>query len=434
MSPRDSGPSEGLGCKDMKTISWMSVLASANLPQGNAPSRIIAQRPMASAREDGSSRHAQILLVENAGSFLGGGQVSFFQLATHLDRDRYDPMVVCPEPGDFYHAALEHGLHAELHPMPRLKGLGWLRFPTTVPSWLRLLHRHDIDLLHINGTRAMLYAGVAARMARRPVIWHVRVLDEHGTDRALDRILVRLATRVVVNSRAVAERFTALSSSGLQSAPLVIPNGVDIETFAAATAQPDLRCRWELEGKLVLLTLAQLIPWKRQHLAIDVLHEVRRRGIDAVLVLVGDEVPDSAGYRRELEERTVSRGLAAHCVFAGYRRDVPSLLKQADLLLHTARNEPFGRALIEAMASGLAILASAGGGVPDIVKDGVTGVLVDSDDPQVWADHVVELARDPGRRRAMARAGLDRARAHFSLESHVDRVETVYDAILARSR
>ena len=370
----------------------------------------------------------RVLLVANTGTFVGGGQVSLLGLVDRLNRDRFEPYVVCPEEGDFLEALLERGIPTLVRRMPSFRGLSALTVPFAIRSWLELVRRYEIELLHANGTRAMLHAGLVGKLASVPVLWHVRVL---GTDGLLDRALARLSTRVLVNSHAVAHRFDFLGAPSSSRGPNVIHNGVDLTPFARAQPDPALRREWGLEGKFVLALLAQLIPWKRQDLAIEILSLLRARGLDATLVLVGDEVPSSRGERARLEDIAKRRGVGSHCIFAGFRRDVPEVLKQADLLLHTARDEPFGRALIEAMASSLAVVAASGGGVEEVVQDGKTGVVVRSAAPEVWAEAIERLYRDQPLRRQMGAAGRRRAEKHFSVESHVASVERVYQEVLS---
>jgi glycosyltransferase involved in cell wall biosynthesis len=374
---------------------------------------------------------ARVLMVENAGSFIGGGQVSFLSLVERLNRARFEPYVVCPEEGDFLEELLERGIPALVRRMPSLRGMGGLTLPLVLRSWLGLINAYDIDLLHANGTRAMIYAGLAGRFASLPVLWHVRVL---GTDGLLDRILARLSTRVLVNSRAVARRFEFLGSRSGSRGPTVVPNGVELESFDRAAPDADLRKEWRLDGKFVLLELAQLISWKRQELAVQILALLRGRGMNASLVLVGDEVPSSRGERARLEDMARRLGVEGHCIFAGFRRDIPEVLKQADLLIHPAREEPFGRALIEAMASGLPVIAAGGGGVEEVVEDGVTGVIVRSASPEVWVQSIEKLYRDQPLRQQMGSAGRRRAEEHFSIESHVAGVERIYEEVLSPAR
>lgn len=189
-----------------------------------------------------------------------------------------------------------------------------------------------------------------------------------------------------------------------------------------------------MDGKFVLLMLSQLIPSKRQDLAIEALASLRGRGMNASLILVGDEVRASRGERARLEDLARRLGVAKDCIFAGFRRDVPDLLKQADVLIHPGREESFGRALIEAMASGLPVIVAGGGGVEEVVEDRVTSVIIRSASPEVWVEAIEKLHRDPSLRRKMGAAGRRRVAKHFTIESHVAGVEQIYDEVLSSSR
>lgn len=372
---------------------------------------------------------ARVLFVENSGTIVGGGQVSLLQLIEGLDRSRFHPVVVCPGEGEFLEAVQRHEVPAFIIPMASLRRGGWWSFPGTVLALWKLMRFHRIDLVHVNGSRAMIYAGITARLASRPVLWHVRVLESDGI---LDRVLARLSSRVIVNSEAVRHRFDFLEHRN-GNAPVVVPNGVDLQAFQDVQPEPVFSRQWRCSGGHVLVVLAQLIPWKRQDLAIEMLAVLRERGVDAGLVLIGDEVPATRGYRSQLEERAEKLGVQDHCFFVGFRRDAPALLKIADLLIHPATPEPFGRALIEAMAAEVPVVAAAGGGVEEIVEDGVSGRIVRSSDPAVWADVVEELLRDPEERQSMARAGRRRVEEQFSIEEHVGRIERLYQEVLEGS-
>jgi len=370
----------------------------------------------------------RVMLVANTGTFLGGGQVSLLGLVERMNRDRFEPYVVCPEEGDFLEALLERGVPTLVRRMPSFRGWSAVSVPFAVRSWLDLVQQFGIELLHANGTRAMLHAALVGKLASVPVLWHVRVL---GTDGWLDRALAHSAARVLVNSHAVARRFDFLQAESDSRRPRIIHNGIDLDPFRRAEPNPDLQREWDLEGKFVLAVLAQLIPWKRQELAIEVLALLRARGLDATLLLVGDEVPSSRGERARLQDMAERQGVAAHCIFTGFRRDVPQVLQQADVLLHPAHNEPFGRALVEAMAASLPVVVASGGGVEEVVLDGETGVVVRADSPETWVEVIERLYDDASLRRRMGAAGLRRAENCFSVESHVASVERVYEEVLS---
>jgi glycosyltransferase involved in cell wall biosynthesis len=172
-----------------------------------------------------------------------------------------------------------------------------------------------------------------------------------------------------------------------------------------------------------------------------VLRLVRERGVDAHLLLVG--APrflasatrfDNASYVDGLRAQVAAAGLEDRVSWLGHRDDVAELLRALDVLLLPSEEEPFGRALVEAMALEVPVLATRVGGPPEIVDDGVEGRLLDPADPPAWADAVIELAHDPGRARAMGLAGRARAEREFSIAGHVEQIVGLYRALLEQAR
>ena len=144
-------------------------------------------------------------------------------------------------------------------------------------------------------------------------------------------------------------------------------------------------------------------------------------------ILVGD-----GELRGELEAQAGSLGLASHVHFTGWRHDVGEMLALADVFVLPSKSEGFGRVLVEAMAMGRAVVATNVGGIPDIVLDGETGLLVEPANPVALAHAVRALFDEPARAARLGAAGRTRAESTFSLGAHVDAVERVYDEVLGR--
>jgi glycosyltransferase involved in cell wall biosynthesis len=138
--------------------------------------------------------------------------------------------------------------------------------------------------------------------------------------------------------------------------------------------------------------------------------------------------------RPALEAQALRLGLGAQVHFTGWRDDVPALVALGDLFVLPSLNEPFGRVLIEAMATGKAVVATAAGGVPEIVVHGETGLLVPPGDPGALAAAVRELLDDAPRGARLGAAGRRRAETVFSLAGHVAAVERVYGEVLRGRR
>ena len=137
----------------------------------------------------------------------------------------------------------------------------------------------------------------------------------------------------------------------------------------------------------------------------------------ARLRVIGDASPTlDAGYPDELSAAAARLGVAGAVDFTGHVDDVPAAMRALDVLVHTAEGEPFGLVLVEAMLSGVPVIAPHEGGPAEIVRDGVDGLLVDVTDPRVLADAILSLARDPARRRLLGAAGRTRALERFTAE------------------
>jgi N-acetyl-alpha-D-glucosaminyl L-malate synthase BshA len=215
----------------------------------------------------------------------------------------------------------------------------------------------------------------------------------------------------------------------------VVPNFVDPEAFHpldnGAGEVPALfpALDWS-PGKrpAVLLHASNFRPVKRVGDTVRALAEVRRRR-SAVLVLVGD-----GPERGSVEALATSLGVRAAVAFAGERRSLGDLFAHADLFLLPSEQESFGLAALESLASGVPVVASEVGGVPEVVTHGETGWLVPPRDPGAMAAAALALLADSTRRAAMGRAARVSALARFQPGPIVSRVEEIYREVLARPR
>jgi glycosyltransferase involved in cell wall biosynthesis len=234
--------------------------------------------------------------------------------------------------------------------------------------------------------------------------------------------LVRLAVdHVVVNSQASAHSLSALTGIATDSAP-VIYNGIDADTFSRVddTDIRALRRRLGLPEHAWLAGLfGRLAPWKGQHIALDALARLP----DAHLVLVGAPLFGEDAYAQRLHEQAAVLGLADRVHFAGFQDDVPAWMKAMDVIVHTSTEpEPFGRVIVEGMAAGRPVIATAAGGVTEIVRHGRNGWLVKPADPRALADAIGALHADPALAQRLATQGLADAKTEFSVERFLERM------------
>jgi glycosyltransferase involved in cell wall biosynthesis len=231
-----------------------------------------------------------------------------------------------------------------------------------------------------------------------------------------------LAGVVIANSESTLAWIASSLGQRVLRRSRVVHNGVRSPSSAAAPLAE------VVPGAKRLVVVGRLTPRKGQDLAISATALVRQAGFDARLTLVGDGYPGYEGLVAGLHALADSEGISDVTEFAGFQDPVP-YLTAADLVLVPSRVESFGLVAAEALLLGRPVVAARIGGLPEVIRDGVTGVLVDPDDPQALADAVVALLSDPSAARALGDAGLADARERFSQETYAARlIEVVVPA------
>ena len=187
----------------------------------------------------------------------------------------------------------------------------------------------------------------------------------------------------------------------------------------------------------MLAVIAQITPWKGQDDAIRIAGELIDAHPSLQLLLVGSPKftsdatrYDNTAYFESLRREVVQLGLTDSVHFLGERDDVPEILRAVDLLLVPSWEEPFGRTVIEAMASGVPVAATDVGGPPEILGEDDCGIVLPPRQPQVWAKEIEMLLSDPARLTAMGERGKEAASRRFGMEQHVSEVLEVYEDVL----
>ncbi|MGQ0809789.1 MAG: glycosyltransferase family 4 protein [Nitrospiraceae bacterium] len=360
-----------------------------------------------------------VLVVSNHGDIVGGGEISLLGMVAALDRSHWAPHVVVPAEGAVAERCRAINITTTVLPMPSLRGPG-LSSARSIGAFRRLIKQTGSVVMHANGSRAMCYAGLAGRLAGCPVIWHVRVADSDG---ALDRLLYALSSGVIVNSHAVGRRFDWTRSTKVRC----IYNGVDPDHFTPRPLSTRIRKVLGLSDSApVVVSVGRFVAYKGYGHLLEAAALVRQVMPETHWILVGE-----GELRRTLEERCRTEGLNDHMHFTGWVEDIRDILATGDLFVLPSLEEHFGRVLIEAMAMEKAVVATHAGGVPEIVRQDETGLLVPPAHPRAMADAVIDLLKDPDRGEQFGRAGRRLVEKEFSLSQHARAVEQLYGALSA---
>jgi glycosyltransferase involved in cell wall biosynthesis len=357
-----------------------------------------------------------------------GMEVLAGNLAETLRERGHNVGFTCIEgPGELGQQLRDEGFRVSVVPAPGLRPNFVAR---ELGSWLQ---ERAPDVVHVhNGL--WLKSVRAARHAGVPRV----IYTLHGIDLAeplYNRYLNRMAARHTARVVAVSETLRAYLRTNARVAPeriVVIPNGVSTARFRPGPRSDSERARFGFPGPEhpVIGVVARLDPVKDHALLLDAFALVIRERPDAFLAIVGD-----GPLRGRLEQQIDSLGIAAHVRIMGVQPEPAALLRQLDVFALTSEIEGTSMSILEAMATGLPVVATAVGGTPALLRDGECGRLVGHGDPHAFARAILDVISDP----QMARRIGERARGvveqRHSLARMTDEYEKVYrEAWLASGR
>jgi glycosyltransferase involved in cell wall biosynthesis len=349
----------------------------------------------------------RILHLNHTG-IVSGAERSLLTLIASL-RARHEVVLAAPGGELSEHARTTGVIVVRIRGMSGSLRLHPLRTPRAIAAVFvngiqvrKLARAERFDVVHANSVRAGLIAAVSRALGGPPFVVHARdVLGPRRAARTIRALLSRGSAGVIAVSDFVASDWSA------SHVPVErIHNPIDCDEFHPdpADGQAWRAARGLPSSTPLFAVVGQITPWKRQLLAVDAFSELLASEREARLVIAGsvkfatsDTALDNPGYLRRIQERTQELGLATSVMMLGEREDVASIMRAADVLLAPAHDEPFGRAVAESLASGTPVVVAAHGGPAEFVRDGTDGVLVDGDDPLVWAracSRALELAGD----------------------------------------
>lgn len=383
---------------------------------------------------------------------LGGGEIALLNLVAHLDRSRYEPVVLLFADGPLVQLLRNKGVEVHVRPLhpsvggSRKDSLGaasLLKFAAIGRSLAfcgalaGLMRRLSVDLVHTNSLKADLIGGVAARLAGIPLLWHVR-------DRIADDYLPRAVVRAFrLAGRLIPDRLVANSHATLATLIGAAEPSADFQEVGRSHDNRQRRCvvhdgaslpvhMRETSGAPLVGLVGRISPWKGQDVFLRAAAEVAARFPDARFQVIGAALFEEQEYERQVRQLAASLNVPVE--FTGFRSDVGNLIEQLTILVHASTSgEPFGQVVIEGMAAGKPVVATAGGGVLEIVDHGKTGLLVPMKDHSAMASAISQLLADPAQARAMGRSGRQRVLEHFTIEHTADRMQRVYDSMLTQT-
>ena len=374
----------------------------------------------------------RVLYVDHT-PFAGGAQLVLAEHITELDRQHFDPYIACsdtvPELLDKYAAA---GALVKVVEFPRLRGFGlatgW-KLIQVIRQVRRIIKAEKIDLVVSNTTRASYVATMATIGTKASLVWWVR---DFLYPRQLFRLLSRFPVKIIFVSKAIQAAYLPpsdpraevvyVASSIYKQLPHITQNHIKTE-----------KKRWGITGnELVVGFMGRLVADKGVEEVLEaarILHESEPK-VKFLIVGTGkNQMNDVEGL---LHQRIGEYGLKDVVVLTGYQSDEPLYYSLFDIfVLPTRDGEPFATSVVQAMMAGKAVIGSNAGGTPELVEDGVTGLLFEPRSASKLADAIHKLVADVSLRRTLAQTGQKRVLQYHREEVITDQVEAIFDQVLS---
>jgi glycosyltransferase involved in cell wall biosynthesis len=351
---------------------------------------------------------------------LGGGEKHLADLANGLARRGHE-----------IHAALipASPLVSELSAVPKQNIVELpMRNALIIASAMRLarfVRQYEIDIIHAHVAHDYPLAALAARRAGARLVLTRHVLFPLSR---IHKLTLRRTTRVIAVSQAVADSLGKIFEPGKI---IMVHNGIDLERFVRGREDVARRGR-DVDRKLLVGMIGHLAPIKGPEDFIQAAALVRGRRDDVEFVIAGEDKSGNGEHRRHLVTLIDELKLNQSLRLIGWVEDVSKFLPTLDLFVSSSRSEPFGLAIVEAMAAGVPVVSTMSEGAREIIDDNQTGRLVPLGNVEALANSIDELLSDPAERARLSENAERAVHERFSLERMVAATEQVYRDAISR--
>lgn len=377
------------------------------------------------------------ILYINPVSKMAGAEFSLLALIDGLDREKWNPMLLCPEDGMLPQLCRDRGVKVLFLPtLPRGGGSALETYKTLLPNaWKikKFIQENRIQLVHSNNPRVAYHGGLGAKLAGVPSVMHVRDIENlpfSPIPKALlfnlicDRIIpVSFATKDVImaHTKILAKKIS------------VVHNGVKITKNCNNLQElRDLKIELGIKEQGSLLAMAgRITPSKGYEDVLRAFSLVVKKFDNTQLLIIGEAWKGDELYLKKLQVFSDISGHGNKVIFTGFRKDILQILNIVDVFLHCpVEPDPLPRVLLEASVKGKAIVAADTGGINEIILDGKTGLLVKAGDIEEIANAILLLLENPKWRKQLGQSAKMHIQNNFSIEKHVRSIEDIYDQLL----
>ena len=380
----------------------------------------------------------KILFISHSADLFGAEQ-NLLDIIIGLDKQLFDVFLVCPRKGALEEKARKVGIRTFLltykYWLMREK-FSWRYFLYLPINFIgifrikRLIDDLKIDLVYTN-TCTTISGALASKICRKKHIWHIHesignqnlFFNLWGTHKNVFTIIYLLSNRIVVNSNAVKLQFPEKYHDKIT----VIYNGFDIKSYSLNDeAKIDLRKKYGIKAEnRVISVIGSISGRKGQKNMISAMPFILSKHPLAKLIIAGVSSDPKKRYERDLWNIISLRHLNDAVKFVGFIDDISEIYKITDCLVVPSNDEPFGRVVVEAMLFGVPVIATKVGGIPEIIENKRNGILIESNEPSVIANAVIDLLNNNTTAKSYIEEAKRNAVDRFGMQNMVKRIEEI---------
>ncbi len=360
-----------------------------------------------------------ILYLSHTGTSIGGGEKQLYYLLTHLDRTKYQPIVVFPDDGIFADQVRKADIPSFIVHLPHWRRV-ISRFSRKIATTklTELAKKHNIQIVHTSDSWFNPYILQLKNRLKIPVMTHIRNLLT--TDQVSKYYFDEMDYIISISEQSK----SPLIESGISRDKIeVILNCVDLNEFT-----PIYEKDKKSTDDFTIGIVGRIEPFKQQKTFVEIANEVNKQCESVQFQVIGDvlEIPKHQTYFREVRDLVAQFGLEDVIHFTGHRNDIPKAMQEIDLLVTLSA----GSVIAEAMASGKPVVALSIGSASDMIVNGVTGWVVQINSIQQMSNKIIQLITNSDEYEKMSIAARKHAESYFGIDQHVHRIQNIYEKLL----
>ena len=351
-----------------------------------------------------------------------GAEVNLLSLLNTIDQQKISPFLCFNPLSGMHEQQISNNIPLIPLSLPAYHKKNCLPIAVAMLRMLWMLKRLRIDIVYVNAGTGTEFKFVAplCRMLKLPIMLHLHI---HEDDASLRWIRAERADRILFPSKATMEGVLSTSPWLNREKCFYVHNGIDLTQYYPRPTQK-MKNELAIANHLrVVGIVGQLKKIKGQHLFLEMIRKLSGQGIEATYLIVGCDTSPNGEYEKQLRQAAIDYGIKNMVKFLGFRKDIPELMSLFDLLIVPSLKEPFGRVVLEAMACGTPVVASAVDGIVEIFADGEGGLFCKPNDVEDLARKAQYFFKHPDWWEEQKEKALANVRSNFTQDKHTRIIE-----------